>query len=527
MVIVRLETLSSSAGALWRDTSGVILPYIAVLLVVFIGVAALALDGGRAMSLQTQMQKAADALATAGAAELDRLTTSTGRAYNAVITSPVLTNSSLFGGNVAVSSVRFLAVLPTADNMSVVALCTGNSCTTAQSVQARFIEVTVTPIALSTIMPTRFVRATMGPISTGASAVAGMDQVNCGLTPIFICNPFEAGTTSYDAATAALEAAEGNNTLLRRLITLASPSGPSATWGPGDFGYLTPEPGTLPTDTCFPNAGEEIGKAMGMDNPLVCVRQNGVDLQPGNANAAKDGLNTRFGVYNASFSAACRIAYPPDENVRKGMKPGPSNDWCRAVPDGIDQGANKNWPPGPAGFHALPADSCLLDSTCPSPTPNIGASNWDCMTYWTNAHSGNSAAMSNPPPGCSANTATRWQIYDHENRMPNGMCGSVGCSTNYKDDLAQTTPTGDREKGVPQCTGPTPKAKRREINVAIINCLHSPVPIQSNAQNVPVAAFGKFFLTHATTNQTKPYAEFMGLIDRGSNTTRDLVQLYR
>ena len=33
--------------------------------------------------------------------------------------------------------------------------------------------------------------------------------------------------------------------------------------------------------------------------------------------------------------------------------------------------------------------------------------------------------------------------------------------------------------------------------------------------------------THAVTNQTKPYAEFQGLIDRGSNTVRDQVQLYR
>jgi Flp pilus assembly protein TadG len=507
MVRVRLETLSSSAGALWRDTSGVILPYIAVLLVVFIGVAALALDGGRAMSLQTQMQKAADALATAGAAELDRLTTSTGRAYNAVITSPVLTNSSLFGGNVAVSSVRFLSVLPTADNMSVVALCTGNSCTTAQSVQARFIEVTVTPISLSTIMPTRFVRAAMGPISTGASAVAGMDQVNCGLTPLFICNPFEQTGDSYDQATARLEAADASNMLKRKLIRLAD-HGPSGTWGPGDFGYLVPEPGTLPTDSCFPAAGDEIGKATGMDRPLVCVRQNGVDLLPGNANAAKDGLNTRFGLYGASFSAACRLAYPPDENVRKGMRPGPGGDWCRAVPDGSDSGAGKNWPPGASPTHALPADSCLLDASC-SPQPNIGANNWDCSTYWTDVYG---ASPTYPSPCTSS--ITRYQIYQAELGGAKTIAGPS---------------TAPIEKGTPDaCTGTTAgTANRRVIHVAIVNCMSSPVTIQSNAQNVPVAGFGKFFLTHPTTNSTKPYAEFMGLVDRGSNVVRDLVQLYR
>lgn len=512
---------------LWRDEEGVILPYVTVMLVVFIGVAALALDGTRAMSLQTQMQKAADALAIAGAAELDRLSTSTQRATNAI--NSMVTNSSLFSGNVAVQSIRFLAydgnpwnhpalAVGTTDNMQITTWMCSSPCTTASMSQAaRYVEVVVTPITLPAIMPIRYVNQALGNLGAGASAMAAMDQVSCGLTPIFICNPFEGGTASYDAATAALEAAAGNSTLMRRLIALASPSGPSATWGPGDFGYLTPEPGTLPSDSCFPNASEEIGKAMGMDSPLVCVRQNGVDLQPGNANAAKDGLNSRFGVYNPSFSAACRIAYPPDENVRKGMKPGPGNDWCRAVPDGFDSnGPNQNWPPGdPLSFHALPADSCLLNSTCPSPTPNIGASNWDCMTYWTNTHSVNTAAMDNPPPGCTDNTATRWKIYDHEN------------STGYKDDLAQAAPMADREKGVPQCTGPTPRSKRREINVAIINCQHSPVTIRSNAENVPVAAFGKFFLTHATTTHSKPYAEFMGLIDRGSNTVRDQVQLIR
>ena len=32
--------------------------------------------------------------------------------------------------------------------------------------------------------------------------------------------------------------------------------------------------------------------------------------------------------------------------------------------------------------------------------------------------------------------------------------------------------------------------QRRVMNIAIVNCSRSPVPIQSNAQNVPVAAFG-------------------------------------
>ena len=57
----------------------------------------------------------------------------------------------------------------------------------------------------------------------------------------------------------------------------------------------------------------------------------------------------------------------------------------------------------------------------------------------------------------------------------------------------------------------------------------SPVPIQSNAQNVPVAAFGQFFLTHAApvSGTNKPFAEFRGLIGRGNGAIYDQVQLYR
>ena len=57
--------------SLWQDTSGIMLPYVTVMLVVIIGGSLLAVDGARFMSLQTQMQAAADALALAGARELN------------------------------------------------------------------------------------------------------------------------------------------------------------------------------------------------------------------------------------------------------------------------------------------------------------------------------------------------------------------------------------------------------------------------------------------------------------------------
>src|SRR5882724_5937641 len=103
--------------ALWSDTSGVILPYVTLMLVVIIGMAALALDGARYMSLQTQLQNAADALAIAGAAELDRLPDAEERALRAI--QNLVSNSSLFGSdarkNVQIEKVRFLSQIPESD----------------------------------------------------------------------------------------------------------------------------------------------------------------------------------------------------------------------------------------------------------------------------------------------------------------------------------------------------------------------------------------------------------------------------
>src|ERR1700687_162385 len=111
-------TIAQSIKAFWGDTDGVILPYVTMMLVVIIGVSVLALEGSRYMSLQTQLQNGADALALAGAAELDRTPTAIERAINAI--NILITNSSLFGSgpdrNVQVARIRFLGSLPARDS---------------------------------------------------------------------------------------------------------------------------------------------------------------------------------------------------------------------------------------------------------------------------------------------------------------------------------------------------------------------------------------------------------------------------
>src|SRR5262250_1316798 len=111
-----IDKLAQSAAALWADTRGVILPYVTMLLVVIVGVSVLALDGARYMSLQTQLQNGADALALAGAAELDRLPDARSRAVRAI--DNLVANGTLFGQErrVQVSRIEFFSRLPADDS---------------------------------------------------------------------------------------------------------------------------------------------------------------------------------------------------------------------------------------------------------------------------------------------------------------------------------------------------------------------------------------------------------------------------
>src|ERR1700727_1751667 len=109
--------------ALWRDTDGLMVPYVAVMLPVLVGFALLALDGSRRMSLQTQMQAAADGLALAGARELNKQTGAESRAISAMANAHAATKSSntLFGAgsspNLDYTFVFYSSLSPASDGI--------------------------------------------------------------------------------------------------------------------------------------------------------------------------------------------------------------------------------------------------------------------------------------------------------------------------------------------------------------------------------------------------------------------------
>lgn len=474
---------------LWNDTSGVILPYVTLMLVVIIGMAALALDGARFMGLQTQLQNAVDALAIAGAAELDRLPDSEERAIRAIQT--LLRNPSSLGSgapqNLEIAQIRFLSELPQADADPI------STATAAQSpIYARFVYLTIRSVRVETILPAAFFGGT-NAITTGASAVAGFDQVVCRFPPLFVCNPYETDDATYEGASRALQMAVADPSSRRRLLRLHQYRGDSQ-YAPGDYGFL--DSPTLARDD------GALLDALAVTRPAACFQQSHVNIRPGFLQSAREAFNVRFDIYEGAMLAnKSDPNYPPAENVRKGYVGGA----CRGGPA-------TNWPIGspPNQATGLP-----LDRTWPNSAGRLGAGNWDFQTYWQVNHSGDGR----PPPAINGALAsntdppTRYDVYRYEiehgfvaDRSAGGETGAPACYA------------GELRPGGPD---------RRVLYAAVINCRS--LGLDAGARwNIPVAAFAKFFLTlPLSRSQTDLYVEPIGLVGPGDPANFDMVQLYR
>jgi Flp pilus assembly protein TadG len=485
------------AKKLWQDESGVVLPYVAITLIAIVGLAALAIDASRLMSVQTQLQNAADALALAGAAELDRRPDSIARAQSAIndlIANPVTGAGSRQTAQVA--AVDFLQSLPPSDDLPIT-----SSDLTDDPTLAAYVQVTVKPASMLTLFPVSLVsgRSTM---TIGARAVAGYDQVICNATPLYVCNPFEAPGMSYYQATQALVEADRNPASRRRLIRLAGTQLGNGAYGAGSMGYIAADTGSLPNAGCGPGAGFGVPQALAASVVRACFRLSAVNLLSSQDQLARDGLNTRFDIYAHGFSN-CRI-YAPDVNVRKGFAAPGNANWCDAEP------VVPTWPmPSPIGAPPAPDQNMIRGNGTFDTAVDLGNGVWNCAMYWSAAHAVG-AGKNAPPPGCTAAaTISRDSVYSYE--------------MNLLADRSLSAETGG-----PRCAPPG-ESNRRTVVAAVVNCGSSPVPMHADARGVPAAAFGRFFLVWPAEPQTNgnPYAEFLGLVKRTDPLSKDLVQLYR
>ncbi len=319
------DHLARRALALWRDTDGLMVPYVAVMLPVLVGFALLALDGSRRMSLQTQMQAAADSLALAGARELNKQAGAESRAISAMANAHAASESSntLFGAG---SSPTLDYTFVFYSSLSAASGGIGGAGASGDS-DAKYVAVKIIPQTWSTILPASFLaNISTNAFAVGAQAVAGFAGTSvCSVAPIFVCNPYEeSGGSMTDAqATEALTSAFDDPALLRRELKLNRNG-----VGPGHFGWLNTADGCADA-TC---RAKNVAGASG-----ACYSDAGVSLAIGNTNAVEPYFDTRFDIYNQDPPLASPSADPPSINVRKGYLPGHASnaaDWCSATPAG-------------------------------------------------------------------------------------------------------------------------------------------------------------------------------------------------
>jgi hypothetical protein len=506
MRLTSAEHYARRALALWRDIDGLMVPYVAAMLPVLVGFALLALDGARRMSLQTQMQAAADSLALAGARELNKQTGAESRAISAMANAHAAAKPSntLFGvGSSPTLNYTFVFY----SSLSAASHGIGGSVASGDS-DAKYVAVKIAPQTWPTVLPASFLaNISTNAFAVGADAVAGFAGTSvCSVAPIFVCNPYEesAGSMTDAQATAALSSAFADPAMLRRQLKLNRKG-----VGPGHFGWLKTAD-SCEDATCM---AKNVASAAG-----ACYSDAGVSLAVGNTNAVEPYFDTRFDIYNQDPPLASPSADPPAVNVRKGYLPGHKSnavDWCSATPasgsnlyytypsDRTVGAATQNSPAltdvaNPTGIitgEPVIDSAGLFTSTADNPVtvsgssgstvtvsvaasqaeasdgltiewttsglpedvafPNLGGSGgngrWDCGNYWGINHPyGPSAATVGAALGGSCGTpdqttVSRYQVYRYEISQGSGVGGVNDWSgRNGWASNAQPDPQGSR-----------------------------------------------------------------------------------
>ncbi len=487
-----------------QNVSGGVMIWAAVAAPIMLSGAALSVDVSRIYNLDEQLQSASDALARAGAAELDGRSDSIIRSTRAV--NSLVNNSQSYSeagyGKVEVSSFRFLKSLPANDYDAPTA-----DMVTTDPHEAKYIEVSVKPVTIRTLFPPKLSQG-ITSVTLSATSIAGFTFGVCGVAPIFVCNPYEGSGISL------FEALE-DPAQQRRQIRFIDGSGPESNLAPGSFGFLDPfsSNGT---------SGANLMKdAIAMSTPPTCFGggADGVNLRPGNLSSVGAALNVRFDIYKGRYSSAQYRSdpqYAPAKNVVKGYA-SDKNKTCQISENEMAFG--------------LPKDACFATNSCTGLGGSMGDGNWNFLEYvrinhnaaptldifGTVYHFNYSSETVTPSVPPSRYAMYRWEI--ESDRIPGEMSYGIG-NTN--------TP----EEGAPQCHdsgGSSGGADRRIIHAAVLNCGELAQSYDSKTQNLPAQAFAKVFITEPMGNgeDNTIYGEMVGVVLGSDFVSRDNIAVTR
>lgn len=489
-----------------REENGFVLILFLLFLPVFMGVALLVLDMGRGNNAHSDLQAAADAVAIAGAVELDgsngaldRSRAAMAELTNTVSMLSVTTNNSTIAleyedeaGNPF--TVVFLEAIPDSDDTPIdQAWITANA--TNSDADAQYVYVHAQSNDLRTFFPNPITLFTETVPISAVAVATNPGPVACEVTPIFICNPLEGvGTLSF-----AENFAAGN--FYGRLFELHYNQ--SSTPGPGNFGFLRVDAG--------PGASN-LREAIATGNSNTCYSDEGVDTQPGVVIGPVDrAINTHFGIYAGNYnSQSNNPLYRAAQNVRMGQSQ--TGNVCGAyeeeadnldamgLPRRTDASGNDDMVAVGGGFWSVTDDW------------NINKY-WYVNHYWSTLGGGSETPQEDP-----IDDQTVWDLADPtddiraaaSNTHPSGSIPSSVTPSRYdtyryeidNDLLDHPAPNGEIGDPYPQCTslnldsytGPEYK-ERRTIFSAVINCNQYSSLIQGAATDIPTEAFVKMFLT--------------------------------
>jgi Flp pilus assembly protein TadG len=531
----------------WSDKRGVTWIYVTITASALFGFAGLVIDFARVEITHTQARSAAEAVALAGASQLDGTSDAITRALNAALNTPLVQNDQNLGatpGNITITNIRFLSGLPAGDptlpeNPSVLdPYVVADQNWTAASApdapfEARFIEVTTQQITVNN----SFIQVVGGGQTavTSASAVAGFTQVLCRRAPLAICNPVEDPSQPFGTPAPPFDIAQWKGRQI-----LIKGSGPSSSWVPGDFALV---------DIDGVQSTPAIWEALAAAEPDVCIQAR-VNLKPGQVEGARTALNTRFGMYENPFGdTGGRKNDPrfrPARNMTKGKVLSDPLDMCSIV----DPSPALPDPAAPISM-PLPRDDRAADyngalnavGTGPTNTHRFGNGSWNCRGYWNTMHPGafkvsdfsisvadvitGAATATNALCGDeSTTTASRFDLYRHEINS-----GAIPNTTGE--------PTGG-ENGNPMngtCYGgPTTAINdipdRRIVYFAVINCVELGPLTGNSAGDLPVEAFVRGFLTEPVSDPSGGPEILLEIVDIArpggqDGVLHDIVQLYR
>lgn len=549
------------------DQSGLALIYVTVLLPIIIGFALLAVDVGRYMTLNSSLQHGADALALAGAAELDGSPSAITRSESAMqrfITqnTALFTSSAATVGWADVTTCYLSAIpaddatpIPDSDCLDIA----DNDAKEASSLATKFLRVVVDPKNYDTIFPATIIGALSNTVQTQAEAVAGFQAAACNFTPLFLCNPFEeSATTSYDDH-GLIEFSQRWQDRRRALRFLSVATGNTVTAVPGQYGFLDPVTG---------NGKKALGDEIASVSPDLCYIRDKIETKQGDMADLRNAFNTRFDLYFGSYS---KNDYPPAVNVRKGYalaKVNPNNGKLQSSGANACSTNDNQLALNPNAYLGMPVDSCFKTTNCKvgngdwkwdpdlpngisnnSYDPAADISDVSFTKYWdTNFRTGQSSPASYPTDidlglgttgaqYSDANPPPRYDVYLYENskKVGNKLLRDFTTKSNAPKPTGKTVgvdypATVDGEEGNPKCSNaPVSTPDRRILYGAIVNCLAE--GLSPGSGGYTAFAFGKFFMIRPMQQTTNSdlWLEIVDIVRPGDGTgvARDIVQLYR